>query len=935
MQPAIADPTGGEVVNGQGQIGQSGNTTTISQQTQRLVLEWQTFNVGADEQVIFNQPGSTSVALNRIFDQNASQILGAIDANGRVFLVNPNGIIFGSTATVNVASLVASSLDISNDDFMAGNYDFQSSGEGSPGVVVNRGLLQASTGGSVTLMGGAVSNEGLVVAELGQVTLAAGSGASLDFDGDGLLFFEITGDVLQNTGGLDSAVSNSGEIEAQGGQVLLTARAAKNVFSNVVNNEGIIRAQRIDNTGGVIRLMGSGGDVYASGVLDASGADSSSTGGTVQVLGDRVALYGDASVDVSGDAGGGLVQIGGAFQGSDPDVTNASDSFVGGGVNINADARVSGDGGEVIVWADNTTQYYGEITARGGTTDGNGGFVEVSGKQNLGFHGGVDLSAPEGAGGILLLDPDNIILNNTVQTAPTDSADGTPDVPFNVPAGGDLTIEIGDVTGFSELYLQAANDIDIDEILTMDAGGSVLLEAGNNIDVNANVTVTGAGTINLTADADFSGGGGNASDGIGAITRANSSVLSQENGTMTLVAGSGINAGTDAVDISFNNSTSGDVILSEADAVTIDGTNTGGGLTLDAAGNITFSAPVLTTAGGVSVTATAGDVDMGDVDTTNATAFAAGGQVDISATGNVTVGAIDAGTSGGIGITFDSDDDAAATLNVGDLTAGGLITLTGSVTGDDGIQVDEAGGDGIWTVQGGELTISNANVAAAALTAIEISATGSVSVEDMDATIESIEIFVDTDNNEPADLVVGDLTATNFIDLQGGTDSNDTLTINSNNADVNWNISGAESGLAGDATFGGFRDQVGGAQNDLIIIDAGNGVDYAGTWNAGGGNDEFTILSGNVTGTLNGGAGADVFNIDASYNNTFSGTASGGSGNDVFNVDNGDSSMNFNGGTDDGGVGDTVSYAGSAGPVTVAIDSATAVETLVGSGWRR
>jgi filamentous hemagglutinin family protein len=183
----LAGPTGGEVVRGEGSIGQSGATTSINQQSHRLSLQWQTFDVAKHENVVFDQPGVTAVALNRILDQKASEILGAIDANGHVFLVNPNGIIFGSTATVNVGALVASSLDINYDDFMAGKYDFQTLADGSPGVVVNRGLLQAATGGSVTLLGEAVSNEGLILAELGQVTLAAGSSASLDFSGDGLL----------------------------------------------------------------------------------------------------------------------------------------------------------------------------------------------------------------------------------------------------------------------------------------------------------------------------------------------------------------------------------------------------------------------------------------------------------------------------------------------------------------------------------------------------------------------------------------------------------------------------------------------------------------------------------------------------------------------------------------------------------------------------
>jgi len=212
--PAIAGPEGGQVVSGAGTITQPGaNSTLITQGSHRLGLEWQSFNIAENESVRFDQPSSQAVALNRILDQNASQILGALDANGHVYLINPNGIVFGETAVINVGALLASSLDISLDDFNAGNYDFEALG-GEAGLVVNRGLITAATGGSVTLLGGSVANEGLIVADLGQVTLGAGNRASLDFDGDGLLFFEIDEGVLANNTQAESAVSNSGEIRA-------------------------------------------------------------------------------------------------------------------------------------------------------------------------------------------------------------------------------------------------------------------------------------------------------------------------------------------------------------------------------------------------------------------------------------------------------------------------------------------------------------------------------------------------------------------------------------------------------------------------------------------------------------------------------------------------------------------------------------------------
>jgi filamentous hemagglutinin family protein len=505
----LAGPEGGKVVGGEGSIGQAGLTTTISQQSQRLMLEWQTFNVASNEHVIFNQPGSTAVALNRILDQNASEILGAIDANGRVFLINPNGIIFGSTATVNVGSLVASSLNIDYDDFMAGNYDFQTLADGSEGVVVNRGLLQASMGGSITLMGSAVSNEGLILAELGQVTLAAGSSASLDFGGDGLLFFEVTGEVLENTGVLDSAVSNSGEISANGGQVLLTASTARDVFTNVVNNDGIIHAQRIDNTGGVIRLVGEGGETVNTGILDASGVGNSG-GGEVQLLGDRVTLAGGA-IDTSGALGGGNVYVGGGFQGSDPAIANAEATYVSAEASINADATIDGDGGQVVVWSDGATEFHGTASARGGAIGGDGGLIEVSGKGSLTFTGSTDRRAPAGNSGMLLLDPTTL---DIVSVAPGAGQIQDTTLVTNL-TGGPVTLQTSaDGTDTGDGVITFVNGANVTwtsgENLTLiaDDDGAANIQNGT-VTVETGVTINGsggvdidiqAGTVNLASD---------------------------------------------------------------------------------------------------------------------------------------------------------------------------------------------------------------------------------------------------------------------------------------------------------------------------------------------------------------------------------------------------------------------------------------------------
>ncbi|MCI0507321.1 MAG: filamentous hemagglutinin N-terminal domain-containing protein [Gammaproteobacteria bacterium] len=201
--PGVAAPTGGAVVGGQGSINYQGQNTNINQASQRMAINWQTFNVQTNESVNFVQPNSSAVALNRILDQNPSQILGSINANGQVMLVNPHGVIFSETATVNVGGLLASGLDINPQSFMNGNLLF-SAMDNTDGVVINRGLLNAATGGSISLLGKSVQNECLISANMGKVNLASGSEAVVTFDSAGLIGIEVTQEVLENSLGVDS-----------------------------------------------------------------------------------------------------------------------------------------------------------------------------------------------------------------------------------------------------------------------------------------------------------------------------------------------------------------------------------------------------------------------------------------------------------------------------------------------------------------------------------------------------------------------------------------------------------------------------------------------------------------------------------------------------------------------------------------------------------
>lgn len=271
---AWALPTGGAVSAGAATITAGPGTTTIGQATQNVAINWQGFSIGQGEAVRFVQPSSSAVALNRVVGSDPSSILGSLSANGKVFLVNPNGILFGSGAQVNVGGLVASTLNISDADFMAGRHKFAGAGNGT---VVNQGSITAADGGYVALLGASVSNEGSIVARLGTVALAAGSSVTLDVAGDGLL------NVAIDQGAMNALVQNGGLIQADGGRVLMSAQGAGALLQTVVNNTGVVQAQTLQNRNGTILLLGDmqNGTVNVGGTLDAS-APNGGNGGFIE-----------------------------------------------------------------------------------------------------------------------------------------------------------------------------------------------------------------------------------------------------------------------------------------------------------------------------------------------------------------------------------------------------------------------------------------------------------------------------------------------------------------------------------------------------------------------------------------------------------------------------------------------------------------------------
>jgi filamentous hemagglutinin family protein len=371
-------PTQGLVRTGAGQISQSGSAMTINQSSQRLGIDWQSYNIGANASVRYVQPGRDAVALNRIVGNDASQIYGKLSSNGQVFLVNPNGVLFAPGSKVDVGGLVATSLNLSQEEFAKGNYRF--SGPDTAGKVVNQGQINAASGGYVALFAPQVKNEGTIHVPAGQVVLAGGRAVTVDVTGSGLI------SAVVDQGAAGSSVENSGTLSADGGTVRMTAKTAQEAVGGIINNTGIVKASTLVNRNGEIWLAGE--TVTNTGELRAEGA-AGQRGGRIDIQAVAVALGGSLSADGGSQGGQITVEAGQRLSlaenvsaqgqtGHGGEVRYTS----GGGILESSTSRtdVSGatDGGSIQVQAASGVASSGEYVAEGAT--GQGGRVDISGK---------------------------------------------------------------------------------------------------------------------------------------------------------------------------------------------------------------------------------------------------------------------------------------------------------------------------------------------------------------------------------------------------------------------------------------------------------------------------------------------------------------------------------------------------------------------------
>lgn len=684
---AHAGPTGGQVVAGSGVIGQSVGATTVTQTSARMAIDWNTFSTRAGESVTFVQPDAQAIALNRVTGSSPSSLLGSLSANGQVFIVNPNGVLFGAGAQVNVGSLVASTLSLSNADFMAGRHTFTQDA-GSTGTVVNQGTLAAAPGGYIAMLAPEVRNEGVVSATRGTVLLAAGNQVTLTLNNGSLLGYSI------DQGALNALADNRQLIQADGGQVILSAQALDALSRASVNNSGTIEARTLQHQAGRILLMGDlgVGTVNVSGTLDAS-APTAGDGGFIETSAARVKVADSAVITTLATAGmtgtwlidphdyridnGG--DITGAALGARLESNNVSISSTDGASGANGDVLVN----QAVSWSADHS-------------------LTLNAQRNIDFTGGGSLNAGGATGSVVLTAASGAILGKAGTTAvaansltaSAQSGIGSSAAPLlanvrlasltNSVSGGIYVDNTGDIT------VAARSTNGAVAIRTADGGTGA---AGGNLTVGnvgglAGVQTLGSGNITLTAgkggrgsdgtpgDINLSGGGNGGNAGSGGGIALQAALAAQ--GNVALTAGAAGKGGNGAYNY-FS-----------------DYTGSGGGITLDA--TLTGEAAVALRAGNAGAGGNGG-----------ATYFygngrdANGGAVALNAAlqGHAAV-ELRSGTAGaaGNGCPYSGGHGSAGSA--------GNITLDAALTGQAAVTVNAAGA----VVQGAGTGVLTATAAA-------------------------------------------------------------------------------------------------------------------------------------------------------------------------------------------------------------------------------
>ena len=539
-------PVAGKVVAGQATISQSNNTLTVNQSSQKAVINWDSFNVGANATVNFNQPNSGASTLNRVNGASESLINGALNSNGQVILVNPNGVVFGKGAEVNTGGIVATTMDIKDADYLNGNMAFSGNGRGK---VVNKGRITVNNiDGYIALMAPEVRNEGVLTATLSSknvIALAAGEKVTIYVDGGQLAGLSVDASAVK------TLIANKHLIQVGGGQVVLAANALSDLRASVVNNTGVISATGIDRSGGKISLTAS--TVNQSGTLSAN--SNSADGGQIALTGDKVLLADGSKTTATGFLNGGTINVGTTdvtyTQNADGSRSNvqarnlAKTVTVAAGASVDVSSIGKGNGGQINVWSSEQTNVAGNFSASGGALGGNGGSVETSslGKLVVAATTVVNTSAPAGQKGSWMLDPDGLTIDSSTATA---LSSALTNANVTVAVQGDLTVAAGAAVSVVGAATNTTLTLNASGAITNN--GSVALGQNSSLVINAasltlsSGSVTSANQVTATAQSISSSGSitstGGSTGGINLL--ANSVVIA---GNISS-SGSGSSSGT-------------------------------------------------------------------------------------------------------------------------------------------------------------------------------------------------------------------------------------------------------------------------------------------------------------------------------------------------------------------------------------------------------
>lgn len=470
-----AMPEGGVIRSGEGAVSQNGREMTIRQDSGRLAMDWTGFSVGKDETVRFQQPGKDALALNRVTGNQQSVIDGSLLSNGHVLLVNPNGVVIGKNASIDVGGLVASTAQV-KDNFMKefGNSTGAFSlGGVSDGKIINEGTIKAE-GGLVALHAAKVENSGTISNTGGSAVLAAADTLTLTPDADGKLNFTVDGKTAE------ASALNKGAITADGGTIVMTADSASDVMSTVVNNSGTLQARtlRKNEKGQILLDGGDKGQVEVSGTLDASGMKDGQSAGNIKVIGEKTIVHDGTNLLARGNVDGGKIETSG-------DVLNLGD-------NLNIDA--SGNRGSHGTWLLDPLEVVISAT-KPSSADHNYG--TIVGDTNGKTKNNVIYNDP----------PSGQNANNSYNSTTWIDSNQVGNILSN---GTDVMIQAISSSGAASITLESPIDITVSSSASKNP--TFTLEANRNITINQNITAKSGGKgLNIMLNADTDG------DNIGAV----------------------------------------------------------------------------------------------------------------------------------------------------------------------------------------------------------------------------------------------------------------------------------------------------------------------------------------------------------------------------------------------------------------------------------